>query len=74
MSRKSIILMAALLGVMPAMAQKNRNVNSLRTEITDSHIVYPKSYEADTQRMLEGWYMQNYALPPLSAETLYPIN
>mgnify|MGYP000791944681 FL=1 len=52
--------MAALLGVMPAMAQKNRNVNSLRTEITDSHIVYPKSYEADTQRMLEGWYMQNY--------------
>lgn len=52
--------MAALLGVMPAMAQKNRNVNSLSTEITDSHIVYPKSYEADTQRMLEGWYMQNY--------------
>lgn len=52
--------MAALLGVMPSMAQKNRNVNSLRTEITDSHIVYPKSYEADTQRMLEGWYMQNY--------------
>ena len=44
--------MAALLGVMPSMAQKNRNVNSLRTEITDSHIVYPKSYEADTQRML----------------------
>lgn len=50
---------AALLAV-PAMAQKKRNVNDIKTTITDSSIVFPESYEADTQKMLEGWYMRNY--------------
>lgn len=50
---------AALLAV-PAMAQKKRNVNDIKTTITDSNIVFPESYEADTQKMLEGWYMRNY--------------
>lgn len=50
---------AALLAV-PAMAQKKRNVNDIKTTITDSRIVFPESYEADTQKMLEGWYMRNY--------------
>lgn len=50
---------AALLAV-PAKAQKKRNVNDIKTTITDSSIVFPESYEADTQKMLEGWYMRNY--------------
>lgn len=50
---------AALLAV-PATAQKKRNVNDIKTTITDSSIVFPESYEADTQKMLEGWYMRNY--------------
>lgn len=50
---------AALLAV-PAMAQKKRNVNDIKTTITDSSIVFPESYETDTQKMLEGWYMRNY--------------
>ena len=50
---------AALLAV-PATAQKKRNVNDIKTTITDSRIVFPESYEADTQKMLEGWYMRNY--------------
>ena len=45
---------------MPATAQKNRNVNDIKSSITDSHIVYPESYETDTQKILEGWYMRNY--------------
>lgn len=54
------ILMTAALLAVPAMAQKKRNVNDIKTTITDSSIVFPESYEADTQKMLEGWYMRNY--------------
>lgn len=36
------------------------NVNDLKYSIEDSAIVYPESFEADTQKLLEGWYMKNY--------------
>lgn len=40
--------------------QKAENVLDVKTSITDSNIVYPESFEADTRKMLEGWYMKNY--------------
>lgn len=43
-----------------ASAEKTRNVLDLKHDITDSSIVYPESYELDTRKMLEGWYMKNY--------------
>ena len=58
--KAAYILMAAAMLAVPATAQKKRNVNDIKTTITDSSIVFPESYEADTQKMLEGWYMQNY--------------
>lgn len=39
---------------------KNANVFDLKHNITDSEIVYPESFEADTHKMLEGWFMKNY--------------
>lgn len=39
---------------------KNQNVLDLKTSITDPAIVYPESFETDTQKMLEGWFMKNY--------------
>ena len=39
---------------------KNQNVLDLKTSITDPAIVYPESFEADTQKMLEGWFIKNY--------------
>ena len=58
--KAAYILMTAALLAVPAMPQKKRNVNDIKTTITDSSIVFPESYEADTQKMLEGWYMRNY--------------
>lgn len=40
--------------------QPKTSVLDLKTSITDSNIVYPESFEADTRKMLEGWYMKNY--------------
>lgn len=48
-----------LLGSMTAGAQK-KNVLDLRESIQDSEIIYPESFETDTRKMLEGWYMKNY--------------
>ena len=43
-----------------AMTAANPNVNDLKTSITDDAIVFPESFEQDTQKLLEGWYMRNY--------------
>lgn len=39
---------------------KTPGVLALKNSITDSSIVYPESFEADTRKLLEGWYMKNY--------------
>ncbi|MDE7402671.1 MAG: transglycosylase SLT domain-containing protein [Muribaculaceae bacterium] len=56
------ILAALFLSVVPvsALADKAANVNDIKTSIIDSNIVYPESFELDTRKMLEGWYLKNY--------------
>ncbi len=56
-----------LLGIIAASAlaagaqtHGKKNVLDIRESITDNAIIYPESYEADTQKLLEGWYMTNY--------------
>ena len=64
MKRKLItIAAAAIMALVPALemnADKAKTVLDLKSEITDSDIIYPESYEVDTQKMLEGWYLKNY--------------
>lgn len=36
------------------------NVLDLKESITDESIVYPETFERDTRKLLEGWYLQNY--------------
>lgn len=63
MSRNSKILAAALLTLsLPAFARQasSPNVLDLRESITDNAIVYPETFEANTQKLLEGWYLKNY--------------
>lgn len=57
-----MLLSAASIAV-PAVAQNNTKgtVLDIKTSISDNNIVYPESFEADTRKMLEGWYMKNYA-------------
>jgi len=55
----SITLAATLAGAATQSAQA-RNVLDIKESLTDSAIVYPESFEQNTQRMLEGWYLKNY--------------
>lgn len=51
---------------LPARAA-NPNVNDIKHSITDDAIVFPESFEKDTQKLLEGWYMRNYTAGTQSA-------
>lgn len=57
-----LLLCAAATATFPTalQAQKKATVLDVKTDITDNNIVYPESFEADTRKMLEGWYMKNY--------------
>ena len=39
---------------------KQPNVLTLKESITDESIVYPETFERDTRKLLEGWYLKNY--------------
>lgn len=54
----ALLTAASLTGF--AKTGKNSNVLNLKSSITDSAIVYPESFEADTQKLLEGWFIKNY--------------
>ncbi len=57
-----LLLCAAATATFPTalQAQKKATVLDVKADITDNNIVYPESFEADTRKMLEGWYMKNY--------------
>ena len=59
--RKTILLTLALFTSTTSISfAANPNVMDIKTSITDDAIVFPESFEQDTQKLLEGWYMRNY--------------
>ena len=59
--KRYIISLAALLSFSPVFAQKDKsNVLDLKHSITDPAIVYPESFEADTHKLMESWFIKNY--------------
>lgn len=66
--RKAIILTLAILSTAAAKSfAANPNVLDIKTSITDNAIVFPETFEQDTQKLLEGWYMRNYTASDNSA-------
>lgn len=44
----------------PAARERKANVLDIKESISDSEIVYPESFETNTRKLLESWYMKNY--------------
>ena len=58
----AILLAALAIGATNASAAP-ANVRAITTDtITDSNIIFPASFETDTHKMLENWYLNNYAV------------
>lgn len=57
----SIILLAsAVFCSINIYGQQKSSVLDVKTSLTDSNVVYPETYEANTHKLMEGWYMKNY--------------
>lgn len=61
LNKRFLFAAASALMLLPVFSQKKQNnVLDLKYSIQDSEIVYPESYETDTQKLLERWYLKNY--------------
>ena len=56
----SISLASLALLAQAAPRSSKANVLDIKESITDSEIVFPESFETDTQKLLESWYLKNY--------------
>ena len=66
--KKTIFLTIAMLcGAIGSGQATNPNVMNIKTSITDDAVVFPETFEQDTQKLLEGWYMRNYTATDNSA-------
>ena len=50
----TIALLAGAIGLSPTSQAANPNVMNIKTSITDDAIVFPETFEQDTQKLLEG--------------------
>lgn len=57
---KTLAILALGASTAPGLRAAGPNVNDIKTSITDDAIVFPESFEQDTRKLLEGWYMRNY--------------
>lgn len=57
---KSLTLTAAVAAAASLSLSAAPNVLSLSQYANDSTIVFPESFETDTQKMMENWYLQTY--------------
>lgn len=54
------IILSLTLTLTAAAATAAPSILSIKETITDSAIVYPESFETDTHKMMQNWYLQNY--------------
>lgn len=60
--KRQILTFTAIVSIIASAYSQNDagTVLDLKHSITDSAIVYPESFEADTQKLLESWFIKNY--------------
>ncbi len=56
------LISTILLGGSMLLASAAPSILTLKQSITDNAIQYPESFETDTHKMLQNWYLQNYAV------------
>ena len=56
----SLSLLTLSLGLSAAAKPQKTSILDIKESITDSDIVFPESFETDTRKLLENWYLKNY--------------
>ena len=59
--KRRLLVIVTLFSALSIWAQDEKtNVLDLKHSINDPAIVYPESFEVDTQKLLESWFIKNY--------------
>ncbi len=56
------LILTLTLGCSALFAGAAPSILTLKQSITDDAIVYPESFETDTHKMMQNWYLQNYTV------------
>ncbi|MDO4510798.1 MAG: transglycosylase SLT domain-containing protein [Bacteroidales bacterium] len=70
--RFNALIVMTLMALTVSAAPKKKSILSLKESITDEAIVYPYSFETNTQEMQKNWYLQNYAVVDANVENKSP--
>lgn len=66
----SIALTIAIGIAIPGISARKADANNvLSRTITDESIIFPESFEQDTQKLLEGWFLKNYTATDMKYDT-----
>ena len=57
-----VLLLTAITFMTTCLGSNAKNILSIKESITDNAIVYPSSFETNTNEMMENWYLKNYAI------------
>lgn len=60
--RFSILVLSGMVAVGTAFSATKQNILTVRESFPDSTTVYPESFETDTEKLLQNWYVQNYTI------------
>lgn len=60
--RFSILVLSGMVAVGTAFSATKQNILTVRESFPDSTTVYPESFETDTEKLLQNWYVQNYTV------------
>ena len=60
--RFSILILSGMVAVGTAFSATKQNILTIRESFPDSTTVYPESFETDTEKLLQNWYVQNYTI------------
>ena len=67
-----ILALTALTALTALAASSRESILSLKESISDDNIVFPYSFETNTQEMMKNWYLQNYAVLDQEVESKDP--
>lgn len=67
---KALAVMALV--ALASVAAPKSSILTLRETIDDNDIVFPYSFETNTQELMENWYLQNYAVMDKDVESKNP--
>lgn len=62
MKGRLFTLIIAGASAVSAFAAPHPTLLSIKETITDNAIVFPESFETDTKKMMQNWYLQNYTV------------